>query len=368
MNDSSPLILIGIGTSGVRIARGVSRAFGANLRYLLVDTDAVSGQGDGDFTLLGGDRLSGHGAGGDVVIARLAAEDSIQLLDRKLEGVRLAVIVTALGGGTGGGATLETTKRLQALGIPSIVFASTPFAFEGDDRQRNARGIMSMIEDAANATFFLPLDKLVGEMDNMNEAMRYAIDTIANGVTLFWRLLEHPGYLKMDIDRLRALLAGAGRGRFATITVQGENRAAEAVDRLVRSELLAVATSPVRAAVCGIMAGDDLRLSEVGKIADGIRGAFGNGITFDLGTVNDEETFCGRLSVVVMLFETASGTGITDRQTGGVMSGRKSRKARNPLSVGPNGRGRFNNAEPTMWNGEDLDVPTFIRHNLNLEF
>ncbi len=365
MNGESSMILIGIGTAGAAIARGVSRAFGGGLRLVLADTDAATGEAGGPFTLLGGDRLSGRGAGGDVVAGRLAAEDSVKVLDEHLDGVRLAIIVTALGGGTGGGATLETAKHLSARGVPSVVFATTPFSFEGEDRQRNARGIMSMIEDAANSTFFLPLDKLVDNVDNMQEAMRRAIDTVASGVTLFWRLVERPGYIRLDTERLRHIISGAGRGRFAAVTAQGQGRASEVVDRLIRSEMLATSSGPVRSTLCGILAGDDLLLSEVGKIADGVRGAFA-GLTFDLATVNDEATFSGRISVVLMLFE--SGAKAEDEaRPGSVMSGRR-RRTKGALSSGPTGRGRFKNAEPTIWNGEDLDIPTFIRKNLNLDF
>ena len=360
MNDESSMILLGIGTAGSAIARGVCRAFGGGLRFVLADTDAATGEAGGPFALLGGDRLSGRGAGGDVVAGRLAAEDSVKLLDEHLDGVRLAVIVTALGGGTGGGATLETAKYLGSRGIPSIVFATTPFALEGEDRQRNARGVMSMIEDAANATFFLPLDKLVADSDNMQEAMRRAVDTVSSGVTLFWRLVERPGYIRLDAERLRHILSGAGRGRFAAVSARGPGRADEIVDRIIRSEMLATSSGPVRSTLCGVLAGDDLLLSEVGKIADGVRSAFA-GLTFDLATVNDEDTFSGRISVVVMLFE-SSGKAADEARPG------HRRKPKSALSVGPTGRGRFNGAEPTVWNGEDLDIPTFIRRNLNLDF
>ena len=364
MNSDSPMLLIGIGTAGSNIARGVSRAFGDGLRYVLADTDAASGQGGGPFALLGGDRLSGRGAGGDVVAGRLAVEDSVRSLDEHLHGVRLAVIVTAMGGGTGGGGTLETSKYLVNRGIPTVVFATTPFAFEGEDRQRNARGVMAMIEEAANATFFLPLDKLVGDAAGMDAALRQAVDTVATGVTFFWRLVEKPGYLRLDTERLRHLLSGAGRGRFAAVTVQGPDRAREAVDRLIRSELLATSSGPVQSTLCGILGGNDLLLNEVGTIADGVRGAF-SGLAFELATVNDEQTFSGRLTVVVMLFE--AGTKSSDgEKPNSVMSTRR-RKNKSALSTGPNGRGRFKNAEPTIWNSEDLDIPTFIRRNISLD-
>ena len=55
--------------------------------------------------------------------------------------------------------------------------------------------------------------------------------------------------------------------------------------------------------------------------------------------------------------------------SGSAISGaRRKAKSRNPLAQGPQGRGRFNNAEPTVWNGEDLDIPTFIRKNIYLDY
>ena len=366
MSNPSPILLIGVGGAGSSMARGVSRAFGEGLRYILTDTDATTGESGAPFALLGGDRLAGRGAGGDYVTARLATEDSAPALDESLEGVRLTVLLTALGGGTGSGATLEILRHLRNRGIPSVVFATTPFAFEGETRQQAARGVMSMIEEAANATFFIPLDKLIGDTDNMNEALRRAVDTLASAVTLFWRLVEKPGYIKTDTERIRHLIAGAGHGRFATVTLQGPNRAADAVDQLIRAPLLAEGNGAVRAILCGVLAGDDLRLSEIGKISDGLRTAFGERCTFDLATVNDEQTFCGRLSVVVMLFESAASD--DEAATESARGSKRTRKPRNPLALDPQGRGRFNNVEPTVWNGEDLDTPTFVRKNINLDF
>lgn len=364
MNDVSSMMLLGIGTAGCAVANGVCRAFGGPLRCVLADTDAVSAVDGVPFVLFGGDRLSGRGAGGNIVSGRLAAEDSVRSLDDHLKGVRLVVIVTALGGGTGGGATLEVCKYLKVHGVPSIVFATMPFRFEGEDCQRNARGVMSMIEDVSATTFFIPLDKLVGDAERMDDAMRRAVDTLAGAVTLFWRLVEKPGYLRLDVERIRRIASGAGRGRFAVITTRGEGRAEQAVDTLLRSELLATAAGSVKSALCGILAGEDLLLAEVGRIADGIRGSF-DVASFDLATVNDEDTFSGRISVVVMLFE-AVGKPDESSLPGSAMNPKR-RKPRGVLAVGPTGRGRFNKVEPTIWNGEDLDVPTFIRRGISID-
>lgn len=354
------MLLLGLGTSGVTIARSVAERFSGDIRLALADTD-VKSAGDGHaFTLIGGERLSGRGAGGDVVAARLATEDSITHLDPIFEGVRLVIIVTCLGGGTGAGATLETLNRLSSLGIPAVVFATLPFPFEGETRLRNARGYMSMIENAANATFFLPLEKLVAETDEMTKALDKATQTVTEGITLFWRLVEKPGYLKLDAERIRHLLQSAGRGRFAAITREGPTRAADAADGLIRSELLATANGPVRAILCGVLAGDDLRLSELETLSNGIREAFGEHTAFEMATVNDEENFAGKLSTVVMLFEQNGREKTASAKTKGHHS--------NPLDPGPTGRGRFNNAEQTFRNDENLDIPTYIRQGISLEY
>ena len=114
--------------------------------------------------------------------------------------------------------------------------------------------------------------------------------------------------------------------------------------------------------LCGVLAGDDLRLSEIGVISEGLRLSFGERAGFELATVNDEETFAGRLAVVLMLFESNGRTDAEEEEAAKTNEAvRRRRKQKAVLGTGPTGRGRFNNAEPTIWNGEDLDVPTFIR-------
>ena len=118
MNDTSSMLLIGIGGGGCAIARGVRRAFGEDIRCPTLDTDAATGQSGDSFVLIGGERLSGRGAGGDVVAARLAAEDSVSAIDPEIEGQL---------------ATLFAKKpKLYWIGI-----GKTDFLYEGNEKMRN---------------------------------------------------------------------------------------------------------------------------------------------------------------------------------------------------------------------------------------
>ena len=367
--ETSSLLLLGVGGTGATAVRGVRRAYGAELRALIVDSDAASGTpSDLPFALLGGDRLAGRGAGGHAAEARAAFLDRPEALDSHLNGVRTAVIVTALGGGTGSGATGEIVKHLSEQGIASIVFATMPFAFEGEDRTNAARAAFGTIEHVADAIVPMPLDALVAEArsDNMKEALARAADTLATALTLFWRILERPGYIALDAEHLRNAVADAGRARFATASAFGPDRAEDVLRFLSSSRLLGSGSTraPVRSIFMGILAGDDLRLSEVDRVANGFRATFGRNATFQLGTVNDEATFSGRLVVAVLIFEeSAVAKSPREKHRAARIATKTRRNAEAALAAAD----RFSDSEKTMWNDEDLDIPTYLRRNLTLD-
>ncbi len=367
--DSNHLLLLGVGGAGCTAVRGVRRAYGEPLRALTVDSDASSGDSsEMPFVLIGGDRLAGRGAGGLPAEARAAFLDNREVLDPQLDGAHTAIIVTALGGGTGSGATSEIVRRLSERGIVSIVFATLPFSFEGQERAAHANTAIGSIEHVADATVPIPLDALMSDSscDSMRDAFARMADALTTAITLFWRVIEKPGYISLDTERLRTAMTDSGRGRFATATARGERRADEILSALSTSPMLARgAHAPTKSIFMGILAGDDLRLSEVARIADGFRDAFGRGAAFQLGTVNDEATFSGRLVVAALVFEesaVAKAAVVKSRRT--ARAATKSRKISESALDAPD---RFSDSEKTMWHDEDLDIPTYLRRNLTID-
>jgi cell division protein FtsZ len=365
MNNS--MLLIGIGGAGCAIARKISHTFDDGVRFLTMDTDASMSKDDPNFVLIGGDRLSGRGTGGDVVNARIAAEESLPSIATHFSDVRLAVIVTSLGGGTGCGATLETIRYLNNQGTPSIVFATTPFTFEGDMRQTNTRGIIPMIEEESGAAFFLPLDDIAKFSDNMAEALNAAIDDVGSAVSLFWRLTEKPGFISIDEEKIRNIITEAGKGRFAVAAATGAERAKEVCEKILASRNISNGDLPVKKLLCGILAGDDLKLSEVGYIVNTLKNSLGSNIDLELSTVNDDLQFHDSISIVAMAFEETN-SDIKKSSTQGTPGGVKQRKRRASIVKTPSATGRFAHVEPTVINGENLDIPSYIRKNINLNF
>lgn len=363
MNSAnSSIILIGVGGAGAMMVRSVVKSYAGEIRTQILDTNARSGEaGDLPFVLLGGNRLAGHGAGGNPASARAAFQDNPALLDTSLSGVRTAIIVTGLGGGTGSGATGELLKHLHMLGIVTLLFATRPFEFEGPDRVRTANTAVGSTSQQADVSVIVPLGELLANTgtDNMEESLRRGLETLSSGITLLLRLVEQPGYIQLDSERLRNVLMNCGRAHFATATATGDDRANVALRAIAEHPLLQFekAKTPIRTMLVGVLAGEDLRLSEISNISAGLIAAF-SPKNLELGTVNDENTFSGRLSVVMLAFEESSAINRP-------VPGYQPRKPSSRQTLGD--ASHFPKTEANFYNDEDLDIPTYIRHNLTLD-
>jgi cell division protein FtsZ len=373
------------------LAAAVRAAYGGGLRALGADTDALSNRaasaGGMTCLLLGGSRLSGHGTGGDAILGRLAAQDDLENLRTHLQGARTVVVTACLGGGTGGGATPEIVKTLRDMGIAALCFVTRPFGFEGDTRGKSAERVLPLIEENADSLVVVPLDELFDDAgeDLLLDAVQAAEGVMAAGITLLWRLVTKPGFIQLDAERLHAMVLRGGNARFGFGAAEGADRAERAVAALKACRLLRSGDSLARAnaVMLGILAGRDLRLAEVGEIMAKLRGLCKKGCHIEMGTVLDDR-YDGRVELVALSFESwIAGIPAESRKEAAAAppaqeppvaeafpiqpGGRRGRSKGSKLSFGATGRGKFQGVEPTLFNGQDLDVPTYIRRGITLE-
>jgi cell division protein FtsZ len=384
----SGMLLMGVGGGGCRLAAAVLSAYGDGVRALGMDTDALSirtaSEGGLTCLLLGGSRLTGHGTGGDAIMGRLAVQDDLPNLTAHVQGVRSVVLVTCLGSGTGGGATPEVVKALHDQGIATLCFATLPFAFEGEARRKAAERVLPMIEEHADSVVVLPLDDLFADTQEpvLTAALEAADRVLATAVTLLWRLVSTPGFIALDEERLHAMVVKGGNARFGFASAEGPERALRAAETLRGCRTLrnGDALSKANALLFGILAGRDLRLAEVGDLMGRIRACCKKECVVEMGTVQDQG-FEGRIELVALAFESwtaaSSVAPIPDVSAGHEPpvaesfpirpGGRRSRAKGSKLSFGATGRGKFDQVEPTLHAGQDLDIPTFVRRGITLE-
>lgn len=378
--NADDLLLISLGGAAAGIARRVAERSPAPMRALILDTDdavlqTLTPTTGVSTTIFGTKRLAGRGTGGDHSLGAGALRDDAASLQAQIGSPRLAVVLTCCGGGTSGAAPL-LLGMLREQGVATLTFATAPFAFEGDDRRRAAAVLLPTLESCSDALARIPLDTLLEgfpEGRPAAEAFAYAADRIGAGVALLWSLLTHPGFLPFDAERFHRLLTNTNATGlpfcFADATAEGPDRAAtvlheliasprfrsDGIDRLANAAWLAV----------GVLAGPDLRLCELGTLMEGLRGHCQSLREAYLGTAHEERRE-GRLSVVALAF----GLPAAD-------VGRRDDDALRPLRGGkPKGKGqrsrlgsvkdRFADVEHTLFDGQDLDEPTYRRRGIRL--
>ena len=386
IEKQASLMLIGVGGGGCRFASAAVRAFGGALPAIGFDTDALATRGIGNMRcmIVGAQRFDGHGTGGDAVKGRQALRDDQEAVRSALAGVRLAVVVTALGGGVGNGATPQVLQILRDLGAHVLCFATLPFGLEGRERGQAAERALPLIEEGSDALVVLPMDQLyaaAGVQEPLADAAPRAEETFGAGLTLLWRLILAPGFISLDPESILAMLTQTkGRCRFAVASATGGARAAEAVAQLCRSPLLgrAPALQEAQAVMLGVLAGGDLRLAELTDVSQRLRASLAPACELRLGTVLDER-YAGQIQLVALFFDVLREKGAAsaaDNESDGMaevlgpIPGERraaARRARGKTVARQAGRGRFKDVEATWLNGEDLDRPTYLRQGITLD-
>lgn len=378
--NADDLLLISLGGAAAGIARRIAERSAAPMRALILDTDdavlqTLTPTTGVATTIFGTKRLAGRGTGGDHSLGASALRDDAATLQAQIGSPRLAVVLTCCGGGTSGAAPL-LLSMLREQGVATLTFATAPFAFEGDDRRRAAAVLLPTLESASDALARIPLDALLDgapEGCAATESFAFAADRLGAGIALLWSLLTHPGFLPFDAERFHRLLSNANATGlpfcFADAVAEGPDRASNVLRALIHSprfrgdgiDRLANAAW----LVVGVLAGSDLRLCELGTLMDGLRGHCQTLRETYLGTAH-EESRDGKLSVVALAFGLpAADVGRQGEDALAPVRGGKG-KGKFPRSRLGSVKDRFADVEHTVFNGQDLDEPTYRRRGIRL--
>lgn len=373
------LILIAVGGAASQMASSMCASGRLGIRVFFLDTDDTTANvfqpGDKmSLHIFGTSRLNGKTTGGDTVVAKSAFNDEAMRILPLFGHATTAIILTCTGGGTSG-AVPELLKLLHNRGIATMTIATQPFTFEGQSRKDIARRIIPHLEEAGEALALLPLDVLCeGASDiPLPAAFECVRERLSATILLLCQLITKPGFIAFDSVRFNAFLetlTGA-QMRFASVKSEGDNRALGATMDLFASPLwhvngrsLLLSASYV---LVGIVAGDDLRLSEIGNIMTYVREQCQNTAQIELGTATtDVEPGSLTLTILAVKTESDESAHAEDRSDGlkRVRKSKRSTTPRAPLGVVADA---FANTEVTYFNGANLDTPTYERRQIRLK-
>ncbi|MBU1694564.1 MAG: cell division FtsZ family protein [Verrucomicrobia bacterium] len=380
---SSRVLVLGLGGGGCNSVARMAAAWENGPEVLLVNTDAqaLAACGIPAQRLLIGRTLSGGaGAGGDPNLAKLAAEEDADKIRESLIGVEVVLLVVTFGGGTGTGAAPVVARLAREAGATTIGLVTLPFEFEGLRRCQLAEEGLEALRLQADLVVMLPnqhLLSLADDQSSLREAFSRTDAMLNVAVRSVWKLLTQPGIINLTLADLRNMVEHSGGPcTFGYAEGSGPGKAEQALARLRKSPLLDEGRILGRAGalLVNIVGGPDLALSEVTRIMDELNGLVRPDVRLFPGAAIEEE-WKGRVAIIVLAAEVWNESLVPSRDADsssapapGEASTRPARPLQPELPFRNGEKGRFRGVDPTVIEGENLDIPTYFRRGIKLSF
>ncbi len=421
--------VVGVGDAGCRAADVLAAEGLPGVEFLAFNSDVRALQ-DVQYARrvqLGRELLCGLSAGGDPDLGRASAEADREALASHFEGTDMVFFLGGLGGGTGTGALPIIARQAREMGALVLSFVSLPFDLEGPQRQQRADLGLGQLLVSSDAVVSLPNQRfleIVDERTRLPETFSIINRAFCRGVQGIWQMIERAGLINVSFQDLRSVVQSKhAKSTFSVAEAEGENRSREVVASLLEHPLLSGEDQLEKAdaLLVNIVGGESLSISEVDRIMERLRRHVGE-VRIVVGASTDPSM--GErvtLTLIASWHRKASaaaavpateeesqpypvpleGTEIEtsffkrpadlpapksrfvapppdseDRRADQYFSQSseslsQQRRIKRKLEQGmlkleAVSRGRFENSAPTIYNGEDLDVPTFVRRGVAL--
>lgn len=409
-SDSSDLIRIkifGLGGAGSNMINQLKLEEFGTVSRIAVNTDsqALASLQCDETVLLGASITRGLGTGGELDIGKKVAEAERGKLAERVQGADLIVIVVGLGGGAG--SALTTTLAELAANTDAIVlaFATLPFSFEGSRRKHIAEECLGTLRGQVHGVISLPNDILLqeGEEDtSVLNAFKVADGWVEKGIHSLCTLLLKNGLINQDFNSLRSLFRGqGGKTLFGIGYAEGENCVQEALNNLFLCPLLHTGDQPARLdrILVNLVGSSDVSLTKINEIIALASKRFSTREDIMFGAVIDpgrkqslEICVLGKSEMESVTTGAKDGANIAQSiteppeltKTATTRAGSSPRKVHQSRLKAKSKdttdaqdefvfnqldeqRGYFEKTDRNEWQGEDLDVPTYMRRGIKIK-
>jgi len=401
--------VVGVGGAGGNAVDRLKMENLERLQLAVLNTDrqALASSPVQEKVLLGASVTRGLGAGGDPDLGRQAAESDQEKIKEVIKDCDLVFLMAGMGGGTGSGAMPIIAETASESGALVVAFVTMPFSFEGGRRCKQAEEGLQNLRAVCDAVIPLPNDILLqeGEDDTtVLDAFACADEWMGRGVKSIWAMLFKTGLINLDFASLRqAFQFRGGKTLFGLGTGAGENATAAAMESLSQCPLLHTSENARRAdrLLVNIIGGTDLTLPRVNELMHDITAKFGRNSHIIMGAVIDEDMH-ERVEICVIGTTEMSGSrrqAAPQRSTPPMSTRRneviappKPRGTAPPIPAEPisaaeieeaeqlalkadqdefgfgehESRGSFEKTGRNLYQGHDLDVPTYMRKGIKI--
>ena len=380
--------VVGVGGGGSNAVNRMIDEGLTGVEFIAINTDAQALlMSEAPVRVRVGDKLTrGLGAGGDPEVGCKASEESSDELYQVLEGADMVFITAGLGGGTGTGGAPVIAKIAKEVGALTIGVVTRPFTFEGAHRSQTARTGIDNLKEQVDTLIVIPNDRLLQIVDkkaNLQDAFGVADDVLRQGIQGISELITVPGLINLDFADVRTIMSEGGAALMAVGSATGDDRAREAAEMAISSQLLDVTIDGARGILFNVTGGRDMTLFEVNEAAAIIKETAHPDVNLIFGAVISEN-MADELRVTVIATGFEQPTVPSQRRTPTLRSqpvrseiiqsvASRMQKVEQPpaaresvsesTSVPPSAK-KTEQPEPfpvPSFDREDLDIPAFLR-------
>ncbi len=265
--------VVGIGGAGCNAVNRMidSGLQGVNFVAVNTDTQALH-KSKAETTIQIGEKLTkGLGAGGNPEVGQKSAEESLEMIEKQLQGADMVFITAGMGGGTGTGAAPIIAKAAKLQGALTVGVVTKPFTFEGRKRKEHADLGIRFLKNYVDSLVVVPNDKLLQIADkntSMLQAFGLADEVLKQGVEGISSLISESGIINLDFADVKTVMSDRGIAHMGVGSASGEDRVTKAIQNAVESPLLETSVKGAKAVLLNVMGGYDLGMLEFNEAAD----------------------------------------------------------------------------------------------------
>ena len=235
--------VVGVGGGGSNAVHNMYRKGIHNVSFAVCNTDMQAMQNSPipKKVQLGIEITEGLGAGNDPEVARKAAEESREELERLFnDGTKMAFITAGMGGGTGTGAAPVVAEIAKNLGILTVGIVTIPFKFEMTGKIKQALKGVIEISKHVDALLVINNQRLIDMFPKLNvtEGFHLVDDVLTTATKSIAEIITARGTINLDFRDVRKILKDGGVAIMSYGIEKGDMRVSRAFRSALHSPLL----------------------------------------------------------------------------------------------------------------------------------
>lgn len=313
--DLIKIKVIGVGGGGNNAVNQMIVSDVDGVEYILVNTEKgilERANTNGCKTLqIGKEIAQGLGAGANPEVGEKAAKESIDDIDKILDGTDLLFVTAGMGGGTGTGAIPVIAEEAKKRGILTIGIVTKPFAFEGKLRSVRANLGIDKLKPNVNALIVISNDKLLKNTESnvsILNAFKMTDDILKQGIQSITDIINSVGTINVDFADVKTILGYTGFSYMGIGKSSGENKIVEATLNALNNTLTETGIDGAKGVIFNIKGSEDISLEDINKSASLIGEKVSPDANVIFGTVIDEDLGDNVIVTVVA-------TGVEEKET-----------------------------------------------------